>query len=118
MRPPVAAPVVAPVMSWTGFYSGLNGGGTWGTARVTHSPVVAAGRAFPIDAAAVTTASSPDLRLDGFTVGGHFGYNWQFSQNWLIGLEADVSYFRLRGSSNGTFPFPSTLPGGLWARPR
>ena len=65
----------------------------------------------------MTTASSPDLRLDGFTVGGHFGYNWQFSQNWLIGLEADVSYFRLRGSSNGTFPFPSTLPGGALGPP-
>jgi len=104
-------------MSWTGFYIGLNGGGTWGTARVTHSPVFAAPGAFPIDAAAVTTASSPDLRLDGFTIGGHFGYNWQFSQNWLIGLEADVSYFRLRGSSNGTFPFPSTLPGGLLGPP-
>ncbi len=118
VRPPVAAPIVAPVMSWTGFYIGLNGGGTWGKAQVTHSPLVPApGLAFPVDAAAVTAATSPDLKLDGWTFGGHFGYNWQFSSNWLVGLEADISYFRLRGTSSGTFPFPSTLPGGVLGPP-
>ena len=118
MKAPVAAPVVAPVMNWTGFYIGLNGGGTWGKAQITHSTLVPApALAFPIDAAALTTATSPDLKLDGWTFGGHFGYNWQFSQNWLVGLEADISYFRLRGNSSGTFPFPSTLPGGALGPP-
>jgi outer membrane immunogenic protein len=118
VRPPVAAPIVAPAMSWNGFYIGLNGGGTWGKAQIAHSAVVPApGLAFPIDAAALTAATSPDLKLDGWTFGGHFGYNWQFSSNWLVGLEADISYFRLRGASSGTFPFPSTLPGGVLGPP-
>lgn len=118
MKAPIAAPVVAPVMSWSGFYIGLDGGGTWGKAQITHSPFVpAAGLAFPVDAAALTTAASPDLKVDGWTFGGHLGYNWQFSSNWLVGLEADISYFRLRGTSSGTFPFPSTLPGGLLGPP-
>lgn len=118
MNAPVAVPVVAPAMNWSGFYIGLDGGGTWGKAQVTHSAVVPApGLAFPIDAAALTAATSSDLKLDGWTFGGHFGYNWQFSANWLVGLEADFSYFRLRGSSGGTFPFPSTLPGGILGPP-
>lgn len=118
MKAPVAAPVMAPVMSWNGFYIGLDGGGTWGKAQVTHSPFVPApALAFPVDAAALTAAASPDLKANGWTFGGHIGYNWQFSSNWLIGLEADVSYFRLRGDSSGTFPFPSTLPGGALGPP-
>ena len=118
VRPPVAAPIVAPAMSWNGFYIGLNGGGTWGKAQIAHSALVPApGLAFPVDAAALTAATSPDLKLDGWTFGGHFGYNWQFSSNWLVGLEADISYFRLRGASSGTFPFPSTLPGGVLGPP-
>ena len=106
-------------MDWTGFYIGLNGGGTWGKAQITHSTLDPAPglERLPIDAAALTTATSPDLKLDGWTFGGHFGYNWQFSQNWLVGLEADISYFRLRGNSSGTFPFPSTLPGGALGPP-
>ncbi|MGB9370115.1 MAG: outer membrane beta-barrel protein [Xanthobacteraceae bacterium] len=118
MQAPVAAPVVAPAMSWSGFYMGLDGGGTWGKAQVTHSAVVPAPVfAFPIDAAALTAATSTDMKLNGWTFGGHLGYNWQFATNWLVGLEADFSYFRLRGSSGGTFPFPSTLPGGILGPP-
>ena len=76
MQAPIAAPVVAPVMNWTGFYVGVDGGGTWGRAQVTHSAIIATpGQAFPVDAATVTAASSPELRLNGFMVGGHFGFN-------------------------------------------
>jgi len=118
IKAPPVAPIVAPVMSWNGFYIGVDGGGTWGKAQITHSPLVpATGLAFPVDTAALTAAGSPDLTLNGWTFGGHIGYNWQFSPNWLLGFEADLSYFRLRGSSNGTFPFPSTLPGGALGPP-
>lgn len=118
MAAPIAAPVVAPVMNWTGFYVGLDGGGTWGKAQITHSAIVPApALAFPVDAAALTAGTSPDLKLNGWTFGGHIGYNWQFATNWLVGLEADISYFRLRGDSSGTFPFPSTLAGGALGPP-
>ena len=32
--------------------------------------------------------------------------------NTVFGLEADFDYMGLRASQGGTFPFPSTLPGG------
>ena len=116
-KAPVVAPVAAPVWNWTGFYVGAHGGGVWGRANITHSTVFApAGLAFPEDAAAVTAASSPSLKPNGFLAGVHAGYNWQ-NGNFVWGLEGDVSYFRLRASSAGTFPFPSTLAGGALGPP-
>jgi outer membrane immunogenic protein len=103
---------VATVYNWTGFYVGGAVGGTWGRAGITHSPILAApGLAFPIDAAAVTTAASPDLKPTGWTGGLYAGYNYQVGSI-VWGVETDISFFRLRGSQNGVFPFPSTLPGG------
>jgi len=107
-KPIYKAPPPVAVSNWTGFYVGIQGGYTWGRAEVAHSAIVAVpGAAFAIDAAAVTAASSPSMRLEGWTFGGHAGYNVQFSQ-WLVGVETDFSYFRLRGNQAGTFPFPST----------
>jgi len=116
-KAPPVAPVAAPVWNWTGFYIGAHGGGVWGRADISHSAILApAGQAFPIDAAAVTTASSPNLRPNGWLAGGHVGYNMQ-TGNFVWGLEGDLSWFRLRGNAAGTFPFPSTLPGGALGPP-
>jgi len=109
--------VAAPVWNWTGFYIGASGGGTWGRAEITHSVIPApAGQALPEDAAAVTAASSPLLNPNGIVAGGHAGFNYQ-TGSFVWGLEGDFSYFRLRANSAGTFPFPSTLPGGFLGPP-
>jgi outer membrane immunogenic protein len=112
-----AAPVVAPAWNWTGFYVGAHAGGTWGRAEIGHSAIIApAGQAFPVDAAAVTAASSPQLNPNGYIAGVHAGYNLQ-SGSFVFGLEGDFSYFRLRANGAGVFPFPSTLPGGALGPP-
>src|ERR1051325_10828467 len=117
MKAPVAAPVAAAVWNWTGFYIGASGGGTWGRAEITHSTIPApAGQAFPEDAAAVTAASSPLLKPNGYVAGGHAGFNYQ-TGSFVWGLEGDFSYFRVRTSTAGTFPFPSTLAGGILGPP-
>lgn len=117
MTAPIAAPVAAPAWSWTGIYIGAHGGGTWGRAEIAHSAIVApAGQALPEDAAAVTAASSPLLNPNGYVAGGHAGFNYQ-TGSLVLGLEGDFSYFRLRASSAGTFPFPSTLAGGVLGPP-
>src|SRR6266581_9798781 len=74
IRAPVyQAPIIAPIYNWTGFYAGLNIGGSWG-----HQ-----------DGALVDTVfgdivtSSP--HLDGVIGGGQIGYNWQVNQ-WVFGL--------------------------------
>jgi len=112
--PPLAA---EPAWNWTGFYVGAHGGGVWGRADIAHSAIAAPpGLAFAVDAAAVTAASSPELKPNGFIAGVHAGYNQQVGA-FVWGLEGDFSYFRLRASTAGTFPFPSTLPGGLLGPP-
>jgi outer membrane immunogenic protein len=89
---PVKAPIykaaVAPAVgyNWSGFYIGLNAG--YGNAR--------------------TSADSPDGTIadsflvgfsdnyGGFTGGFQAGYNVQFAPNWVVGVEGDIGYLRLR----------------------
>jgi outer membrane immunogenic protein len=75
--PVYKAPVVAPPYNWTGFYVGLNAGGSWG--HQDNSLVTVPG--------GVTLLSNTD-NLNGFIGGGQIGYNWQ-SDHWVFGLEAD-----------------------------
>jgi outer membrane immunogenic protein len=84
---PVAVPV--PYYNWTGFYVGVNGGGAWGsqdpwnivTNRFDH---------FSID-------------ISGGVVGGTIGAQIQASHV-VMGLEADLDWANIRGS---TFGFPT-----------
>jgi outer membrane immunogenic protein len=110
--PPAAA---AEVFGWSGFYVGGNAGYDWG--RAAYNGVLTAPAPFlPIDVAAISTASSPRLKPNGFTGGGQVGYNWQ-AGGAVFGVEADIQSFRLRASTTGTLPFPSTLPGGAGGPP-
>lgn len=59
----------APVMSWTGFYAGLNAGYGWANTSVT--------------------GVSGSSNLTGFVGGGQIGYNWQIN-SLVLGLEADL----------------------------
>jgi outer membrane immunogenic protein len=96
---PVKAPPPAPApvpFSWTGFYAGVNGGGSWGQQ----------GTDFAVAGIPVGSASH---HLDGWLGGGQIGYNWQTlnwqNLNWVFGLEADI-----QGSSQkGTVNFAHTM---------
>ena len=101
---PTKAGVYAPAtFNWTGWYIGLNAGGAWGRTSVnsTFTPST-------LNDDAIAASDSPTLKPNGFTAGGQFGYNYQFSQ-WLVGLEADFGYFGLRNSQTITALYP---PGG------
>ena len=70
------APPVAPAWNWTGWYAGLNVGGSFGKA---NDSVSFGGLPLP----------APSQNLNGVIGGGQIGYNWQ-SGTWLFGLEADI----------------------------
>ena len=82
------APMVNPIYSWTGLYIGANGG--CGGSRQTIN-------SFP--AADATDAFFGDFTTDGGGCfgGGQIGYNYQFSGNWVVGIEADAQAASIKG---------------------
>lgn len=96
-----APPPPPPVWSWTGFYIGLNGGGTWDKDHLTGAPADAGTAAFwglcstaatcPFDYGNGSTGTSGEF-------GGQAGYNWQVS-NFLIGIETDAQWTNAKSNS-------------------
>src|SRR5262249_36484395 len=84
----------APVWSWTGFYIGADAGYGW--SNVNHSVA--------INAVSVSTKPS------GFVGGIYAGYNWQFGQQFVAGLETDIAWANITDTSGvvgkiGLVPF-------------
>ncbi len=102
--PPVLPPPPPPAPLWTGFYVGLNAGGTWANSNGQYLAVgpVGADAGWPHAAAALidsylaafsaagSAAGVNSGANGGFIGGGQIGYNWQFYNNFVIGLEADI----------------------------
>ena len=85
-RYPVKAPVVAvvPVFSWTGFYIGANAG--FGGDKYNYD--------FGAPGFGSATANS-----SGFFAGGQLGYNYQFANNVVLGLETDIQWSGIEGDT-------------------
>ena len=78
--PKVMAPV--PVFSWTGFYIGINGGGSISHNRTTDT--------FFFSPAGVVEQNETFTHSPaGGVFGGQIGYNWQFDPHWVGGVEGD-----------------------------
>ena len=105
--PVKAPPPVAAVYNWSGFYAGLNAGGTWGStdpgmsvtppgfSSVNDYFTFGAGAA--INAFTVQSVGNNTFHNSGFTGGGQIGYNWQFG-SLVTGVEWDFEYFNPKGS--------------------
>jgi outer membrane immunogenic protein len=69
--PPAPVEQAAPVFTWTGFYTGLQGGGAWGNG----------------DFSGIGSSN-----MNGGLITGFAGYNWQLDNSIVLGVEGDVSY--------------------------
>ena len=117
VKAPLPAP--APVFSWTGFYVGLSAG--YNRSRDNVDPVGTVaftdGSAASASTAAAQIAAIPSAlstNENGFIGGGQIGWNWQWYQFVVLGVEADFSGLTGRGSNtSNTFAQIGGAPPGI-----
>lgn len=101
-----------PAFNWTGFYAGLNGGLGGGSVAPTYTLSTP-------DPGSFNGSSNTDNqshRLGGFFAGGQVGYNYQFGNQVVLGVESDLQWSEIRASSgidsmyayNTSSPFPNS----------
>lgn len=104
--PPAYLPPPPPPM-WTGFYLGLNAGGTFGnTGSSTTETFGLINGASPIHGwVAGLSAASVANNTDngGFIGGAQIGYNWQFGNNFVASVEADIQGVASSGGARTGF---------------
>lgn len=81
-RPAYKAPVYVAPFSWTGFYLGANVGYGFGKSSWSNA-----------------LGTTGDFDTKGWLFGGTLGYNLQ-TGNWVWGLETDLAYTTMKGSTN------------------
>jgi outer membrane immunogenic protein len=102
-KAPVLPPTPPPM--WTGFYAGLNAGGTFGNNSApnttTWNVYRFAGNA-DYASAALLSGSAVNNGNGGFIGGGQIGYNWQIpfgGAGFVSGIEADIQGIAGSGST-------------------
>jgi outer membrane immunogenic protein len=95
-----APATVDPVYSWTGFYIGANGGYGWKDPTATFTPNDPGGANL-----GPFIGQSPPIsfNMSGALGGLQIGYNWQFNQNWVAGVETDLDGANIRGGGSATY---------------
>jgi outer membrane immunogenic protein len=112
---PVKAPppMAPPAFSWTGFYIGVNGGGAWGHSNLQTTTIFdPAGYFATSSPGAIGIAGKQHIGTSDGTFGGQLGYNYQAGAA-VLGVEADIDWLRIRGTSTGTGIYPCCAPTGF-----
>lgn len=95
-------PMGVPVFTWTGIYGGFHAG--YGFGEVDASLQREGGVVNGFSAAGVIP-NRTSIDRDGVVLGGQAGYNLQFG-NLVAGLEADIAYSGVSGSTTRGFADP------------
>jgi len=90
---PAPAPYVP--YNWTGFYVGGQFGWGWGTQQVTNVTATSSVPAGFVD--------NP-MNLSGALGGFYYGYNYQFNNQFLVGIDGDFSWSDVDGTSTDFGP--------------
>ncbi|PWB82664.1 MAG: porin family protein [Methylocystaceae bacterium] len=101
-KEPVLLPPPPPPPLWTGFYLGLNAGYTFSDSNSVNTVVTPTGASagWPhgagvdtiphLSALSAATSGRAPINSDGFIGGGQIGYNYQFGNSFVAGIEADI----------------------------
>jgi outer membrane immunogenic protein len=97
---PLKAPPVPRVVSdWTGFYIGVHGGYGWARPSISDFDLNHSNpNPRSLFGADETLSSFHAPRLRGAAFGGHAGYNWQWGQRGVVGLEIDYSAANIKST--------------------
>jgi outer membrane immunogenic protein len=101
----LAVPPAPVYSSWTGVYSGWEVGAKWTSDKWTATCFSANGSGANCGTAAnpfFVDASSPQtLTTSGLRTGSYAGVNWQFSPQFVFGVEIDVAWYNQTATVNG-----------------
>jgi len=113
VKAPPPLPVAPPAISWTGFYIGGNAGYGWGDDRtVTFTPNDPLAAIDTCGGANGGTCPPPtSFNISGALGGLQAGYNWQFNENWLTGIEADFDWSGIKGTGTSNFILGNFIAG-------
>jgi outer membrane immunogenic protein len=100
---PLKAPVPRVVSDWTGFYIGIHGGYGWARPSISDLDLKPNGNLFGEEADEALSLHAPKLR--GAVFGGHAGYNWQWGQRGVVGLEIDYSAADIKSTQGAILDF-------------
>lgn len=91
-----------PALLWTGFYAGANAGYSGvESSSVSGQELTSGTSGFPTGEAWTYSGPTPK----GFGGGGQFGYNHQFPDSIVAGIEVDIQAPNLKGNSSGIGTF-------------
>jgi outer membrane immunogenic protein len=91
---------------WTGFYLGINAGGNWGEADIR---TLATNDAYlNVFQSSVNAHGKGNLDPEGFTAGVEGGYNWQFSESWVLGMELEFDSLYTNETRHFMAPYDPT----------
>jgi outer membrane immunogenic protein len=101
-----------PAYSWTGFYIGIEGGGDWGRSQhYQNDPAASAAAVRAGLPARLGLPQTSGINVSGALVGGTVGYNYQFGNDVVIGIENDISWTNNKGTAGYIAPFITTDTG-------
>jgi outer membrane immunogenic protein len=108
-----AGSTLVPIKNWSGLYMGINGGYTFPASQsATTTPYLIsnAGSSAAISSASASMSgamNSFSIANNGFVGGGQLGYRYNFLQNLVTGLEADIQG---NWGAHQSKPYTSNVP--------
>jgi outer membrane immunogenic protein len=99
--------------NWTGFYAGLNTGGTFGSSNAQTSTVFSEDGYYSFnadDVPVINSTGNQNLHPKGYAGGLQFGYNRQIAK-WVLGAEADYSLLAASYTSSRAASYVETDDG-------
>ena len=100
-----APPPAYAASDWSGFYIGVNGGGGWATTSNYSTDFI-----YDYTGNTYTTGDA-----SGGVIGGHFGYNWEFYNSIVAGLEVDADAANIKNTTSGSYVPSSFADTGLFS---